>query len=284
MKTKKVWLITGASKGFGFEIAKTALQAGDKVAATIRKKEDSIAGKLNNNPNLLELLLDVTNESQVKAGVQKTIDHFGRLDVVVNNAGYGIVTAIEEASDQEVRAQYDTNVFGVLNVIGAVLPFLRKQRSGHIINTSSLFAFDPIPGWALYASTKFALVGISIGLAKELEPFDIKVTAIEPGLFTTDFTSKSSYKISQNAIDDYKDTMVGQMRRGTDARHGTQPGNPTKLAEVVIQLSRSENPPLHLPIGSDAVFSYETKTKQLATDVNAWRSVSLSTDHQHHLA
>lgn len=279
MKSQKVWFITGASKGFGFEIAQAALQAGDKVAATIRKKEDSIAGKLNGNPDLFELLLDVTNEKQVQQGVQKAIDHFGRLDVIVNNAGYGIVTAIEEASDQEVRAQYDTNVFGALNVIRAVLPFLRKQRSGHIINTSSLFAFDVIPGWALYASTKFALEGISIGLAKELEPFGIKVTAIEPGLFTTDFTSQTSYKISQNAIDDYKNTMVGHMRRGTDAFHGTQPGDPRKLAEVVIQLSRAENAPLHLPIGSDAVSTYEAKAKQLAADVNAWRSVSLSTDH-----
>ena len=279
MKNGKVWFITGASKGFGYEIAKAALNAGDKVAATIRKEQDSISGKLNNNPDLMELVLDVTNETQVKAGVQRAIDRFGRLDVIVNNAGYGIVTAIEEASDEEVRSQFNTNVFGVLNVVRAVLPFLRKQRSGHIINTSSLFAFDVLPGWALYGSTKFALEGISIGLAKELQPFGIKVTAIEPGLFTTDFTSKTSYKISRDAIDDYKTTTVGYMRAGTDAFHGTQPGNPTKLADVVIKLSQSENPPLHLPIGSDAVRAYETSARQLAADVDTWRSISITTDH-----
>ncbi len=279
MDTKKVWLITGASKGMGFDIAGAALAAGDKVVAAVRDQVEQTSAALGNSPDLLVVQMDVTNEAQVRKAVQQAIDRFERLDVIVNNAGYGIVTAIEEASDQEVRAQYDTNVFGVLNVLRAVLPYLRKQRSGHIINTSSLFAFDVIPGWALYASTKFALEGISQGLAKELQPFGIKVTAIEPGLFTTAFTSKQSYKVSKNAIADYANTMVGHMRTGTDAFHGTQPGDPKKLAKVVVELSKTENPPLHLPIGADSVNNYRANATQLAGDVEKWLAVSNSTDH-----
>src|SRR4030095_9033727 len=157
-----------------------------------------------------------------------------------------------EISDAEARKQYDTNVFGVLNVLRATLPFLRKQRSGHIINVSSLFAFDPLIGWALYGSTKNAVEGISQGLAKELEPFGIKVTVIEPGLFRTGFTGKSSYVVAQNTISDYESTTVGSRRKSTDAVHGKQPGDPSKLASVVIKLVHSDNPPLHLPIGTDS--------------------------------
>ncbi|MDB5143401.1 MAG: family NAD(P)-dependent oxidoreductase [Mucilaginibacter sp.] len=280
MKTQKVWFITGAGKGFGFEIAKAALAGGDKVVATVRNEKEALSAQFNHDGNLFVVELDVTNEAQVISGVRQAVDHFGKLDVIVNNAGYGIVTAIEEASDAEARAQYDTNVFGVLNVVRAVLPFLRKQRSGHIINTSSLFAFDALPGWSLYGSTKFAVEGISQGLAKELEPFGIKVTAIEPGLFTTNFTSKESYRISAKNIEDYKDTMVGYMKAGTDSYHGSQPGDPVKLATVVVELANAENPPLHLPIGSDAVTNYRTNAAGLDADVKKWLDISLSTDHE----
>jgi NAD(P)-dependent dehydrogenase (short-subunit alcohol dehydrogenase family) len=279
METKKIWLITGASKGMGFEIASAALAAGDKVVAAVRDQVEQTAAALGKSPDLLVVQMDVTNEPQVKQAVQQAIDRFKRLDVIVNNAGYGIVTAIEEASDQEVRAQYDTNVFGVLNVLRAILPQLRKQRSGYIINTSSLFAFNAMPGWALYGSTKFALEGISQGLAKELQPFGIKVTVIEPGLFTTEFTCKQSYKVSKNAIADYRDTMVGRMRSGTDAFHGTQPGDPKKLARVVVELSKAAEPPLHLPIGADSIQNYRVNAGQLAKDVETWLPVSTSTDH-----
>jgi NAD(P)-dependent dehydrogenase (short-subunit alcohol dehydrogenase family) len=278
METKKVWFVTGASKGFGFEIVRAALEVGDRVVATVRDPKDIVTEGLSNHLELLVVVMDVTDEGQVKTAVQQAMDRFGRLDVIVNNAGYGIVTAIEEASDAEVKEQYATNVFGVLNVLRAVLPILRKQRSGHIINVASLFAFDALPGWALYGSTKFAIEGISQGLAKELAPFGIKVTVIEPGLFRTGFTSKQSYKISGNAIPDYKDTMVGQMRSGTDAFHGSQPGDPQKLAGVVVRLSRAEKVPVHLPIGPDAVKFYETGAAQLAADVTAWKEVSMSTD------
>jgi NAD(P)-dependent dehydrogenase (short-subunit alcohol dehydrogenase family) len=278
MKDQKVWFITGASSGFGFEISKAALEAGDKVAATIRDNTQKLSELANRYSDLYIVKLDVTKEEEVKTAVQKTLDRFGRLDIIVNNAGYGIVGGIEEIADSEARKQYDTNVFGVLNVIRAVLPTLRKQRSGHIINTSSLFAFDALPGWALYGSTKFAVEGISQGLAKELEPFGIKVTAIEPGLFSTEFTSKGSYVTPRNPISDYEQTMVGQMRHGTDSFHGTQQGDPVKLAAVVIKLGHSEKPPLHLPIGPDSVKSYKTNAANLAKDIDAWMEQSMSTD------
>ncbi|HLA59920.1 MAG TPA: SDR family oxidoreductase, partial [Puia sp.] len=203
---QKIWFITGASKGFGFEITKAALQVGDKVAGTVRNKASELYASLDNHPNLLVVEMDVTNENEVKVAVQKAIDHFGKLDIVLNNAGYGILGAIEEVSDAEARKQFDTNVFGLLNVVRATLPFLRKEKSGHIMNVSSLFAFDPLVGWALYGSTKNAVEGITQGLAKELDPFGIKVTAIEPGLFRTGFTGKDSYSIAQNVINDYENT------------------------------------------------------------------------------
>jgi len=279
MKKQKTWFISGASKGFGFEITKAALDSGDKVVATVRSNRSVLGDALENHPNLFIVNMDVTNEKEVNNAVAKAIDHFGTMDIVVNNAGYGIVGGIEEVSDAEARKQYDTNVFGVLNVLRATLPVLRKQKSGHIINVSSLFAFDPMIGWALYGSTKNAVEGISKGLAKELEPFGIKVTAIEPGLFKTGFTGKDSFMIAQNAIDDYENTMVGRMRKSTDAFHGSQPGDPSKLAEVVVKLAHSENPPLHLPIGSDAVTSYKNYIAKLYSDVNKWMSDALSTDY-----
>jgi len=279
METQKTWFITRASKGFGFEITKAALDAGDKVVATVRNNGSALYGSLENHANLFVVEMDVTKETDVKDAVAKAIDHFGNLDIVVNNAGYGIVGAIEEVSDAEARKQYDTNVFGVLNVLRATLPFLRKQRSGHIINVSSLFAFDPLTGWALYGSTKNAVEGISQGLAKELEPFGIGVTAIEPGLFRTGFTGKDSFVVAQNAIPDYENTIVGQMRKSTGAFHGTQPGDPSKLATVVVKLGHTENPPLHLPIGSDAINNYNIFREKLANDVNAWMKDSLSTDY-----
>ena len=279
MQTQKVWYITGASSGFGLEIARAALESGDKVVATVRKAPEKLEELLNHPPDLLVVTMDVTDEGGVKEAVRQAIDHFGRIDVLVNNAGYGFLGAIEEATAADVRQQYDTNVFGVLNVIRAALPFMRKQRSGHIINTSSLFAFTARPAWSLYGSTKFALEGISQGLAAELRPFGIYITAIEPGLFTTEFLNTRSYKKGGIIIDDYEKSIVGEVRKISISAHGTQPGDPKKLGSVVVQLAHSENPPLHLPIGTDSVESYRINAKQLAGDIDAWKAVSVTTDH-----
>jgi NAD(P)-dependent dehydrogenase (short-subunit alcohol dehydrogenase family) len=278
MENKKVWFVTGASSGFGLEISKAALASGAKVVATVRKDPEQLAGSLDSHPDLLVVVMDVTEESEIKEAVKKAIDRFGKIDVLVNNAGYGFLGAIEEATDAEVKQQYNTNVFGVLNVIRAVLPSMRKQRSGHIINVSSLFGFTARPAWALYGSTKFAIEGISQGLAAELSPFGIKVTAIEPGLFSTDFLKGNSYRKGQVIIDDYENSIVGKIRELAATLHGNQPGDPKKLAAVVIQLAHTKSPPLHLPIGRDSVESYRTNAKQLAGDIDAWEAVSVTTD------
>jgi NAD(P)-dependent dehydrogenase (short-subunit alcohol dehydrogenase family) len=275
----KVWFITGASKGFGFAIAKAALANGDQVVATVRKNAGDLDDRLAGADRTLVVTLDVTNEKEVKAGVQAAIDQFKRIDVLVNNAGYGLLAATEEATAEEVRKQYDTNVFGLLNVTRAVLPQMRKQASGHIINISSLFGYlNNAPGFGLYGSTKFAVEGISEGLAIEVKPFGIKVTSVAPGLFSTDFVSADSYQSSALVLDAYKDT-VGVVRARVGQLNGNQPGDPRKLAAVIVKLADSENPPLHLPIGPDAIKSFRDKTTQMTKDVEEWESISTSTNH-----
>ena len=276
----KVWFITGASKGFGFEIARAVLASGDQVVATVRKNAGELAARLNGGDRALVVTLDVTNEKEVKAGVRAAIDKFQRIDVLVNNAGYGLLAATEEASAEEVRKQYDTNVFGLLNVTRAVLPQLRRQGSGHIINISSLFGYlNSVPGFGLYGSTKFAVEGISEGLALELKPLGIKVTALAPGLFSTEFVSTDSYQSSAVILDAYKET-VGVIRGYTGQLHGNQPGDPAKLAGVIVKLAAAENPPLHLPVGADAVKNLREKIAQISRELAEWESVATSTDHQ----
>lgn len=282
MKTQKVWFITGASRGFGLEIARAALAAGDRVVATVRSQPGQLASDLHNHPDLYVVQMDVAQEDQVQVAVQQGITRFGRVDVLVNNAGYGIVTAIEEATDAEVRKQYDTNVFGLLNVTRAVLPYLRQQKSGRIINISSLFGYDAVPGWGLYGSTKFAVEGISKGLAIELAPLGIHVTVVAPGLFTTDFLSTESYVVGKTIINDYQET-VGPMRSGADALHRNQPGDPKKFAQVIVQLANTDRPPLHLPVGKDAVAMYQNNAAKMAEDIEAWLPVATSTDHAHRI-
>ncbi len=278
MTTQKVWFITGASRGFGLEIAQAVLAAGDRVVAMVRSDPAQLTTTLDNHPDLYVVQMDVTREDQVREAVKQGIARFGRVDVLVNNAGFGMVTAIEEATDAEVRKQYDTNVFGLLNVTRALLPYLRQQKSGRVINISSLFAYDAIPGWGLYGSSKFAVEGISKGLAVELAPLGIHVTVVGPGLFTTDFLSAESYVAAKAMIADYQET-VGPIRRGTDALHGNQPGDPKKLAQVMIQLANTERPPLHLPLGKDAVDLCQKNAAKMAQELETWLPVCLSTDH-----
>jgi len=279
MKDQKVWFITGASKGLGLEIARAALKSGDKVVRTVRSKSDQLSATLSDSTELMVVQMDVTHEKEVQAAVQETIAYFGRIDVLVNNAGYGAVTAIEEASDQEARKQFDTNVFGLLNVTRAVLPYLRKQRSGHIINVSSFFGYDVLPGWGLYGSTKFAVEGLSKGLALELALFGIHVSVIAPGLFSTDFLNSDFHAGSSNIIADYEDSAVGKMRKNIGHLHGKQPGDPKKLAELVVKLAHSENPPLHLPIGKDAVSMFKNNLAKMSKEVEEWEALSSATDH-----
>jgi len=278
MKKQKVWFITGASKGFGFEIAKAALAAGDKVVATVRSNADGLRSVLSPGNDALVVTLDVTKEDQVRKGVEDAIAQFGRIDVLVNNAGYGLLGGTEEVSDAEVKRQYDTNVFGLLNVTRAVLPHMRSQHSGHIINIASFLGYlASLPGLGLYSSTKFAVEGISEGLALEVKSLGINVTSAAPGLFSTDFASTNSYQSSAIILDAYKGS-VGGVRVGLGQLHGNQPGDPAKLAQVIIKVANAENPPLHLPIGKDSVAAFRKKTEQVQKEVAEWEAVSSSTD------
>lgn len=278
----KVWFITGASRGFGLQITKMALANGDKVVATVRSQLGELAIKIGaenfDHENLMEVVLDVTDETQAKEAVKKAIQHFGRIDVLVNNAGFGLLGAIEEATDEEVRRSFDTNVFGLLNVTRAVLPQLRLQRSGHIINLSSVVGLTSTAGWGLYAASKFAVEGINEALAAELQPLGIHVTAVEPGFFRTNFLDGSSLATAKNVIDDYQSTS-GQMRAFSSSINYRQPGDPAKLAAAILKLVDSSNPPVHLPLGKDTLFYFNQKMEKLNKEIEDWQEIITSTDH-----
>jgi NAD(P)-dependent dehydrogenase (short-subunit alcohol dehydrogenase family) len=278
MKNQKVWFITGAARGFGLEITKAVLQAGDKVVATLRKDPEQFAKQLENNENLFVTLLDVTNESQAQNAVQQAVDRFGRIDVLVNNAGYGLLSAVEEASGEEVRNNYTANVFGLLNVTRAVLPLMRKQRSGHVINISSVGGLNGLSGWGIYGSTKFAVEGITEAMALELAPLGIYATVVAPGFFRTNFLDTTSLIRTQNVIDDY-DATVGQMRKFATQVNRKQPGNPEKLAQAFIQLANAKEPPVHLPLGKDCLARFRDKTANFEKEIEEWYDVITGTDH-----
>lgn len=246
----KVWFITGASKGFGLSLVKQLLSAGQKVAATSRKIEELITAVGEESDNFLPLQMELANELSVDDAIHKTKHIFGRIDVVINNAGYGIGGSIEELSDREVRASFDVNVFGLMNVIRSVLPYLREQRSGHIINISSIAGIAPGIGWSVYAATKFAVVGLSEVLSEDVKAFGIKVTVIAPGAFRTSFLSSGSLVMSEHEISEYQDV------RASHARYlkmdGSQAGDPEKAAAAMIALGHEVNPPLYLLLGEDA--------------------------------
>lgn len=277
MKDQKVWFITGASRGLGLEITKAVLASGDKVVATVRSKAEELTAELNNE-NLYVVSMDVTSETEVAAAVAAAVSKFNGIDVLVNNAGFGLLSAVEEASDEEVRKNYDTNVFGLLNVTRAVLPLLRKQRSGHVINLSSVGGLTGAAGWGLYASTKFAVEGITESLAKELAPLNIFATAVEPGYFRTEFLDTSSLTRTGNVIEDYAAT-VGKMRELATNVNKKQPGDPLKLAAAVVKLAASPKPPVHLLLGNDTLAAYRAKTAALEQDIKDWEDVITGTDH-----
>ncbi|MDF2693974.1 MAG: putative Dehydrogenase [Labilithrix sp.] len=275
-ETKRVWFITGASRGFGAEIAKAALAAGDAVVATARDPKH-VTERLGSPAALYPVALDVTDEGSVSRAVEAAIARFGRIDVLVNNAGYGIIGAIEETPGDEVRRIYETNVFGLLTVTRAVLPQLRKQRSGHILNFSSVGGYQSGTGFGIYCSTKFAVEGISEALHAELAPLGIAVTVIEPGYFRTEFLEKGSVVETKATIADYADTS-GKVRSFAKTVSLQQPGDPVRLAHAVVELASAKAPPLRLPLGSDTVATIEAKHAFVTKELAAWRAVATSTD------
>jgi NAD(P)-dependent dehydrogenase (short-subunit alcohol dehydrogenase family) len=273
----RVWFITGASRGFGALIAEQALKAGDAVVATARNPK-TVTDRLGDNPNLLAVTLDVTDEAQANAAAEQAVKRFGRIDVLLNNAGFGLLGAVEEATSAEIERLYATNVFGLLKVTRAVLPHMRRQRSGHVINISSIGGYVGYPGWGVYCSTKFAVEALSESLSAELQPLGIKVTVVEPGFFRTDFLDESSLSVSPSAISDYNDTPAGAMRNFAGDHNHAQLGDPEQLAKAMITLANAENPPLRMPLGSDTVAAIEAKNKSVAKELATWRDLAVSTD------
>ena len=272
---QKVWMITGASRGLGAEVAKAALAAGEKVIATGRGRDG--LDYSSDKDALFPVEMDVTNEAQVAAGVRDGVSQYGRIDVLVNNAGFGMLGAIEETPAEDVERIYRTNVFGLLNVIRAVLPTMRQQKAGHIINFSSLGGFRASAGWGVYCSTKFAVEGITEALHDELAPLGVHATVVEPGFFRTDFMDNRSLARTRQQIADYAET-VGKTRIFAVEKNHQQPGDPKKLAQALLQLVNAANPPLRLPLGTDALERIAQKNAFVSQEMATWLSLSESTD------
>jgi NAD(P)-dependent dehydrogenase (short-subunit alcohol dehydrogenase family) len=278
---KKVWFITGASKGFGLSLVKQLLDAGQLVAATSRNQQVLIEAVNTQSDNFLPLQVDLVNESSVSLALQHTNEAFGRIDVVINNAGYGIGGAIEELTDKETRQAFDVNVFATLNVIRYVMPYLRKQRSGHIINISSIAGIAPGTGWAIYGAAKYAVIGLSEVLAADVKSLGIKVTVVAPGAFRTSFLTPDSLTITNNPIADYEDV------RASHAKYikmdGEQAGDPEKAAESIIKIAGEANPPLYLLLGGDAYNRALAKLDAMHDEIREWQDLTCSTDFEYDL-
>ena len=266
------WLITGCSTGIGREIARAALEAGHSVAVTARNV-DAVADFVDQfGDRALALPLDVTNRDQITAVVGEVEKTFGGIDVLVNNAGYGYMAAVEEGEDAEVRKLFDTNYFGVVDTLKAVLPGMRARRSGHVINISSMTGLVANPPNAYYSSTKFALEALTEALAKEVGPLGIKVTAIEPGAFRTDWAARSMQE-SSTPIGDYDDN-VGARKTLIKQFADHLPGDPRKVAEAVLMVAALDEPPLRLLLGRDVLAAVREKIADLTASINHWESIT----------
>lgn len=275
MSNKKVWFITGASKGLGLALTKIALSKGNKVVATSRNVDalkNSIRGQ---ESNFLPLKMDITSDLDVKNGIQQSIHKFGQIDVVVNNAGYSLVGSMEEMTDEEFRQTLDVNLFGTVNVLRNVMPYLRQQQSGHIINISSNAGYVGFANATSYNAAKFAIVGLSEALAQEVDAFGIKVTVVAPGQFRTNFMDKGSMTYAKKRISVYGLDEAEKM--WTDYS-GQQIGDPQKLVKILTEIVELENPPLHLLLGTDTYELIKEHREKETKEFEAWKHVTLSTD------
>lgn len=272
------WFITGSSKGLGAAIARHALEQGDQVAATARDPQ-KVTDALGSDDGLLPLPLDVTEPPQIQRAVAATVERFGRIDVVVNNAGRALLGVLEEMGDKQIRDQFDLNVFATIDVIRAVLPTLRAQRSGTIVNVSSAGGVVGFPASSMYNATKFAVEGLTAGLRHDLAPLGISVLAIEPGAFRTDFLESDTVRTPEDdgAIADYDGSPARETLAGIAPMNQTQEGDPAKLAALVFDVVTAGAPPTRLPIGPDAVAATEGRVASDAADLAPWRERSLDT-------
>jgi NAD(P)-dependent dehydrogenase (short-subunit alcohol dehydrogenase family) len=277
MNSQQTWFITGASRGFGLELVRQLLRQGHSVAATSRDVaglRDAVGADAD---GFLPLAVELASEASVAEAVRATVERFGRIDVVVNNAGYGQLGSLEELTDAEARANFDVNVFGTLNVIRQVMPRLRAQGGGHVINLSSIAGIvADFPGWGVYCATKFAVEGLSEALAAEAAPFGVRVTVVEPGYFRTDFLSSGSLRLPAEKLDEY------ELVRQSEAYHeeqmkGNQPGDPAKGAAAIIRIAADPNPPMHLLLGQDAHDLVTAKLRSRVVEIARWQALTVST-------
>ncbi|MBB6112168.1 short chain dehydrogenase [Mucilaginibacter lappiensis] len=279
MNSSKVWYITGASQGLGLTLVKRLLNDGYRVAATSRNAQSlkDAVGVIDTD-RFLPLAVDLNNLDCIDESIRQTITAFGRIDVLVNNAGYGMAGTVEEIMEQDIRNIFDVNVLATINVTRSVLPVMRKQKNGFIINMSSVAGFVGAPGWSIYSATKAAVTAFSEVLALDIKEFGIKVTAVEPSGFRTGFLTQNSLAFTESKIEGYqavKDTQERYL-----AANGKQPGDPDKAAEILIQLSENQEPPIHLYLGQDAYKRASEKLAAMTDELEAWKATTIGADFQ----
>ncbi|GAA4272428.1 SDR family oxidoreductase [Aquimarina gracilis] len=277
MKKSKVWFVTGTSKGLGLILVRRLLANGHKVAATSRNKQILIDSIGKRNKDFLPITMDLTQNQSVKKAIEATIIHFGNIDVIVNNAGYSQIGTLEELTEEEVKGNFDVNVFGSLNVIRNAAQYLRQQNSGHIFNISSIGGYvGNFAGFGVYCSTKFAVAGFTEALAEEMKPFNVHTTLVYPGYFRTNFLSKGSVKTPKKPLIEYE-TARKMERDHLNEIDGNQPNDPEKAAEVLIALSEQDNPPVHFFMGEDAHHYANLKIRTIQKAMKEYSTLGVST-------
>ncbi|MDY0780137.1 SDR family oxidoreductase [Tenacibaculum sp. IB213877] len=278
MNTQKIWLVTGASKGLGLALVKKLLKENYQVAATTRNLQ-SLKDAVNySESNFLPLEVDLINEESVDKAINNIIKKFGKIDIVVNNAGYGQAGTLEELSDKESRKNFDVNVFGALNIIRRIMPLFRSKKSGHIINIASVAGFiGNFPSFGVYCATKFALVGLTEALSAEAKAFGINATVVYPGYFRTNFLENNSFSLPKNPIREYEEARAIE-KLHTDEINGNQAGDPDKAAVALIEITKSNTPPIHLFLGSDAYQFAKEKIKIIENELEKNKTLTTSTD------
>ncbi|MFJ5228101.1 SDR family NAD(P)-dependent oxidoreductase [Streptomyces sp. NPDC088400] len=272
------WFVTGASRGIGSEIARAALAGGHNVVVAVRNPE-RVPADLKNSDRVFAVALDVTDNDSIPQAVEAAVDRFGGIDVLVNNAGRGLLGALEEITDAEARSLFDLNVFGLINVTRAVLPVMRKQGSGRLVHIGSRSGFEGEPGVSLYCASKFAVAGISEALSAEVAPFGIQSMVVEPGVFRTDFLDASSLSVAANRVADYDGTPAHVTLDWIDQANHAQLGDPVKGAALIVEVASTEKLPTHLYLGRDTIERLDVKHQQVRDDLAPWREKSAATAH-----
>ncbi|MCX4809304.1 SDR family NAD(P)-dependent oxidoreductase [Streptomyces sp. NBC_01239] len=272
------WFVTGASRGIGAEIARAALADGNNVVVAVRNPE-RVPDDLKKSDNVFSVALDVTDNDSIPRAVDAAVERFGGIDVLVNNAGRGLLGALEEITDEEARSLFDLNVFGLINVTRAVLPVMRSQGSGKLVHIGSRSGFEGEPGVSLYSASKFAVAGVSEALSAEMAPFGIQSMVVEPGVFRTDFLDSSSLSVAANRIADYDDTPAHVTLDWIDRANHAQLGDPVLGAALIVEVTGTEKLPTHLYLGRDTLERLEVKYQQVQDDLAPWREKSAATGH-----